>query len=204
MTRAIAAYGLCTWSGFLVPHSEREHLSLVDVFDAALEVGSADHHLRFLQLPYGLAMGEGAGLASQLGPDGHSTGILDEPARHRDFGARECAALRRSPGRPRPEGDPRGLPRGVERCASVSAVRAQHARCISSTVVGMREPEHVDDNLALARVPPAAAATDRRALPPPGARVRHARPARTWRTLSSHEPEASLAPSRDESSRSAG
>src|SRR5690606_22900481 len=40
----IAAYGLCTWDGFLLPDSDRGHLSLVDVFETALDVGSADHH----------------------------------------------------------------------------------------------------------------------------------------------------------------
>ena len=37
----IGAYGLSTWDGFLLPDSDRSHLSIVDLFDVALDVGSA-------------------------------------------------------------------------------------------------------------------------------------------------------------------
>lgn len=32
----IGAYGLCTWQGLLLPHSEREHLGLFEIFELAL------------------------------------------------------------------------------------------------------------------------------------------------------------------------
>ena len=150
----IGVYGLCTWSGFLVPHSSRDHLSLVDVFDAALEAGSADHHLRVLQLPYGLAMGEGVGLASQLGPDGASRAILES------LEGTGTAVLASAPlyggrlvGR---------LPKEIREAFPETTGDAQtclqfvrSTRGVTSTVVGMRDPDHVEDNLALARVPPA-------------------------------------------------
>ena len=88
----IGAYGLCTWEGFLVPDTDRNHLGIVEVFEAALDVGQADHHLRAIQLPYGLAMGEGVALESQLGPDGHSRAILESL---RDTGPL-CSRARRS------------------------------------------------------------------------------------------------------------
>ncbi|MBY0399794.1 aldo/keto reductase, partial [Myxococcota bacterium] len=73
----IGAYGLASWDGFLLPNSDRSHLSIADLFEVALDVGHADHHFRAIQLPYGLAMGEGAVLASQLGPDGLSRALLE-------------------------------------------------------------------------------------------------------------------------------
>lgn len=151
---SIAAYGLCTWSGFLVPHSEREHLSLVDVFDAALEVGSADHHLRLLQLPYGLAMGEGAALASQLGPDGHSTAILDSL---RDTGTAVLGSAPLYGGRlvgRVPKEVREALP-GTDGDAQASLQFVRSTPGMTSAIVGMREPDHVDENLALVKVPPA-------------------------------------------------
>ena len=45
----IAAYGLTTWDGLLRPHTDRGHLSLLDLFDWALEVGGGNHHLRAVQ-----------------------------------------------------------------------------------------------------------------------------------------------------------
>jgi aryl-alcohol dehydrogenase-like predicted oxidoreductase len=151
---AIAAYGLCTWSGFLVPHSEREHLSLVDVFEAALEAGSADHHLRFIQLPYGLAMGEGAGMASQLGPDGHSTAILDEL---RDTGTAVLASAPLYGGRltGRVPKEVRDAFPGTTTDAQASLQFVRSTPGITTAIVGMREPDHVDENLELADVAPA-------------------------------------------------
>jgi aryl-alcohol dehydrogenase-like predicted oxidoreductase len=151
---AIGSYGLCTWSGFLVPHSEREHLSLVDVFEAALEAGSADHHLRFMQLPYGLAMGEGAGMASQLGPDGRSAAVLDE---RRDTGTAVLASAPRYGGRlsgrvPKEVRD--ALP-DAETDAQACLQFVRSTPGITTAIVGMREPDHVDENLALAAVAPA-------------------------------------------------
>ena len=150
----IGCYGLCTWSGFLVPHSDREHLSLVDVFDAALDAGSADHHLRVLQLPYGLAMGEGVGLESQLGPDGHSHAILES------LSGTGTAVLASAPlygsrlvGRV-PKEIREAFP-GTSGDAQAALQFVRSTSGITSAVVGMREPDHVDDNLALAAVPPA-------------------------------------------------
>ena len=150
----IGVYGLSTWSGFLVPHSNRDHLSLVDVFAAALEAGSADHHLRVLQLPYGLAMGEGAGLASQLGPDGTSRAILESLV---GTGTAVLASAPLYSGRLVGR-----LPKEIREAFPEATSDAQtclqfvrSTRGVTSAVVGMRDPEHVEDNLALAKVPPA-------------------------------------------------
>jgi len=150
----IGAYGVCSWDGFLIPDSDRAHLSLMDLFEIALEVGSADHHLRAIQLPYGLAMGEGAVLTSQLGPDGHTKSLLDTL---RNTGTAVLASAPLYGGR---------LLRRIPEFVRKSFPEAQSdAQCaiqfvrstpnVTSAVVGMREPDHLDENLALTRTPPA-------------------------------------------------
>ena len=152
----IAAYGLCAWDGFLRPHTDPGHLSLLDLFQWALDVGGADHHLRVIQLPYSLAMAEALRLPSQLGPAGgiaavfsalHGTGtcvLASAPLAHgRVFGrlpdvVRECL--------PGPRGD-----------AQLCLQFARSSPGVTAAIVGMREPAHVEQNLALARVPPASA-----------------------------------------------
>jgi aryl-alcohol dehydrogenase-like predicted oxidoreductase len=148
----IGAYGLATWDGFLLPDSDRSHLSILDLFDVALEVGSADHHLRALQLPYGLAMGEGAVLESQLGPDGHSRAILDSL---RQTGTAVFASAPLYGGRL--VGHVPGFVRDAfpEAPSDVTAA-LQFVRStanVTSAVVGMREAAHVEENLRLARIP---------------------------------------------------
>ena len=50
----IQYYGAATWEGFRKPQA----LSLVRLEAIARQVGGADHHFRFIQLPYNLAMPE--------------------------------------------------------------------------------------------------------------------------------------------------
>jgi aryl-alcohol dehydrogenase-like predicted oxidoreductase len=148
----IGAFGLASWDGFLLPDSDRSHLSIVDLFEVALEVGSADHHLRMIQLPYGLAMGEGAVLESQLGPDGHSRAILDSL---RDTGTAVLASAPLYGGRlvgRVPTFVRAAFPEApTEATAALQFVRS--TANVTSAVVGMRERDHVAENLELARVP---------------------------------------------------
>lgn len=148
----IGAYGLATWEGFLVPDTDRNHLGIVEVFEAALDVGQADHHLRAIQLPYGLAMGEGVALDSQLGPDGHSRAILDSL---RDTGTAVFASAPLYGGRlvgSVPEFVLRALPEAPGQ-ALAALQFARSTANVTSVVVGMREAAHVEENLRLAGIP---------------------------------------------------
>jgi aryl-alcohol dehydrogenase-like predicted oxidoreductase len=145
---AIAAYGLCTWDGFLRPHTEREHLALLDIFDWAMQVGGADHHLRALQLPYNVALTEALARDSQIAPSGHTQAVLDSL---RGTGTAVLAsaplvqgrALGQLPGRI--EAALPGLASDAQRC--LQFVRSTPE--ITTAVVGMRDPDHVDENLAV-------------------------------------------------------
>ncbi|HEX5066841.1 MAG TPA: aldo/keto reductase [Myxococcota bacterium] len=152
---AIAAYGLATWDGLLRPHTERGHLALLDVFEWALEVGGGDHHLRAVALPYNLAMAQALRLDSQLGPSGHAQAAL---ATLHGTGTAVLASAPLARGRALGR-----LPGFV--AESFPGCRSDAQRClqfvrstpeIASAVVGMRDPSHVEENLALARIPPVA------------------------------------------------
>jgi aryl-alcohol dehydrogenase-like predicted oxidoreductase len=150
----IAAYGLATWDGLLRPHTDRHHLAILDLFDWALEAGGADHHLRAIQLPYSVAMGEALRLQTQLVPPGGTDAILGAL---RNTGTLVLAAA------PLVQGRALGhLPRSIHEAFPGLASDAQ--RClqfarstpgVTTAVVGMREPDHIDENLALAATPPA-------------------------------------------------
>jgi aryl-alcohol dehydrogenase-like predicted oxidoreductase len=152
--RQIAAWGVCSWDGFLRPHTDRGHLSLLDLFQWALDVGGADHHLRAIQLPYNLAMAEALRLPSQIGPSGGTAAVLSAL---RGTGTLVLASAPLAHGRALGR-----LPDFVRKC--LPGLRSDAQRClqfarsspgITAAVVGMREASHVDENLALARVPPA-------------------------------------------------
>jgi len=154
--RWISAYGVSTWDGFLLPDSDRSHLSIADLFQFALDVGHADHHFRALQLPYGLAMGEGAAAESQLGPDGHSRAILDSL---HDTGTVVFASAPLYGGR-LVDQVPAFVRHAFPEAPTDATTALQFVRStpnVTSAVVGMREAAHVEENLRLARIPRAAA-----------------------------------------------
>lgn len=148
----IGAYGLATWDGFLLPDSDRSHLALVDLLEVALDVGSADHHLRAIQLPYGLAMGEGAAAETQLGPDGHSRALLESL---RDTGIAVLASAPLYGGRlvgRVPAFVREAFPEApTDATAALQFVRS--TAHVTTAVVGMRDPAHVEENMQLARIP---------------------------------------------------
>jgi len=148
----IGAYGVASWDGFLLPDSDRSHLSIADLLQGALDVGSADHHLRALQLPYGLAMGEGAALESQLGPDGHSRALLDSL---QDAGTVVFASAPLYGGRLVGRVPP-FVRAAFPEAPSDATAALQFVRStanVTTAVVGMRDPDHIEENMRLARIP---------------------------------------------------
>lgn len=148
----IGAYGISSWDGFLLPDSDRSHLSIVDLFQVALDVGQADHHLRAIQLPYGLAMGEGAVLDSQLGPDGHSRALLTSL---RETGTAIFASAPLYGGRLVGRVPP-FVRQAFPEAPSDATAALQFVRStanVTTAVTSMRDPTHVEENMQLAKVP---------------------------------------------------
>ena len=148
----IAAYGFSTWSGLFVPYTEKGHLSVNDLFEAVLEVGGADNHLRALTFPYSVAMGEAMGLPSQFGAGARPSGVLET------LEGTGIALLSSTPlVRGRATGRlPEALRRALAPARTPAQAALQFARStpgITTTLVGMRSIEHVEENLELARHP---------------------------------------------------
>lgn len=62
-------YGMATWSAFRLPEGSRDYISLAEVADLARQSGGNEHHFRFVQLPFSLAMPEAYGLVNQDFPN---------------------------------------------------------------------------------------------------------------------------------------
>jgi len=150
----LASWGVSTWSGFFTPYTDMGHLSLAELFDVALEVGGPDHHLRAIQFPYSVAMGEAAGLPSQFGGGARPTGVLETL---RDTGTAVFTTLPLVQGRAA-RGLPGFLRDAFPELATDAQVALQFARStpgVTTTLVGMRSPRHVEENLDLLRYTPA-------------------------------------------------
>jgi len=147
----IAYYGLATWSAFRLPEGARDAINLWEKAKLAREVGGDNHHFRFVQLPFNLAMPEAYGLQNQrLG--NRKTSLLSA--------ALECGIAvvgsatlyqgQLTHGLPDPVRKTLGLKSDAENAIQFS----RSAPGIAAALVGMGHKEHVAANLKVALVPP--------------------------------------------------
>lgn len=148
----IRFYGLATWEGL----RQREGgISLVRCEQIAREVAGDRHNLRFIQLPVNLAMPEAYTYRREAWPNGEMITVLEAAQRLgiTVIGSASLMQARLA----------KGLPDKLAELfpgATSDALRAiQFARStpgLTSALVGMSRAEHVESNLAVARLRPIA------------------------------------------------
>jgi aryl-alcohol dehydrogenase-like predicted oxidoreductase len=148
----IGAYGMATWNGFRDDPKSPGYLSLEDMVSIALEAAGQDHHFRFVQLPFNLAMPEALTRANQIVTG--KTMAMVQAARALGITLVSSASLL--------QGQlTKKLPPYVSSTlglGSDSALALQFARSapgIATALVGMSHREHVAANLELVGVEPA-------------------------------------------------
>ncbi|MDV2502923.1 MAG: aldo/keto reductase [bacterium] len=147
-------YGMATWTGFRVDPEAPGHLSLSDMVDIARGIAGEDHHFRAIQLPYNLNMTE-AFLEPTQAVGRNDVSPL-RAARAYGLATFASASLMQAQ-------LARDLPPRIAEAFDGLATDAQRAiQYVRSTpdldvaLVGMSSVAHVEENLALAAVPPAA------------------------------------------------
>ena len=151
-------YGIATWNGFRVAKGSRDYLSLFDLVQLAREAGGEDHHFRFVQLPFNLAMPEAYALANQrfsnqrLGKEQVSLLTAATRLGMAVIGSATLYQGNLTHGLPPVVGRILGLKTDAENAIQFS----RSAPGLTTALVGMGHPEHVMANLKPALVPPAA------------------------------------------------
>jgi aryl-alcohol dehydrogenase-like predicted oxidoreductase len=147
-------YGMATWNAFRVPESARDSVSLDAMQALAQQAGGAEHHFRFVQLPFNLAMPEAYVLNNQVSHEKH-TSLLKLAA---ELGIAVVGSASLYQGRLA-----QGLPAYVRerlgfKSDSENAIQfARSAPGLLTALVGMGQHEHVAKNLKPALVPTARA-----------------------------------------------
>lgn len=152
----IRAYGLATWNGLRVPPDEKGHLSLARARDlaiaAAREVKGGDHdHFRYVQLPLNLSMPEAVRRRVQIIEKDTQTPLRAA----RTLGLWPVASGAIGQGRITKLDDKLaaylGPPGGTIAQAALQFTRS--APDLAAALVGMKEANHVEENLALVKIP---------------------------------------------------
>jgi aryl-alcohol dehydrogenase-like predicted oxidoreductase len=150
--RKIGAYGMATWNAFREDPKSPGFLSLEAMAEIASEVEGAQHHFRFVQLPFNLAMPEALTRPNQTVAE--KTMPMVQAARDLGITLVTSAALL--------QGQlTKNLPPFVHSALKLkkeSELALQFARSVpglTTALVGMSRVEHVQANLALVGVEPA-------------------------------------------------
>lgn len=147
----IQFYGTATWNGYRENPGGRAFLSLEELIGLARNVAGDDHHFRAIQLPFNFAMPE-AFLSKNQKYGSQSVSLL-EAAHHQNLLVLSSATIL--------QGQlARNLPGFVSRFFSNLSTDAQRSiqftrstQGVTTALVGMRNPAHVDENLQVANNP---------------------------------------------------
>ena len=151
----IRDYGVATWNGFRVDPKARDYHSLEKMVECARDIAGDDHHFRFIQLPLNLAMPE-ALISENQKFEGNDMPALEAAYA---LGLSSIASGSILQGQVA-----RGLPEAIRHVLGSLATDAQtgiqfvrSVPEITTALVGMSRISHVEENLQLLEVEPAAA-----------------------------------------------
>ena len=145
----IKYYGMATWTCFRVHPNNREYLSLEETVKVAEKVGGKQHGFRFIQLPYNLMYSEAILMKNQDVGSIKNLTIL-EAAERLNIGVFTSIPLFQSRLLNAKIPDYAGLTGQVEKIIQV--IRSTPS--VISPLIGQKKPEHVQQNIKIADVPP--------------------------------------------------
>ncbi len=151
--RKIRMYGTATWNGYRQDPNSPDHLSIEELVNIAKEVAGKNHHFRVIQLPFNLAMPEALTSKNQS-IEGQMTSAI-EAAWKLGVTVIASSSLFQSQ-----LSD--NLPGFIGECLTGLQTDAQRALQfvrstpgIAAALVGMSNINHVEENMRVAKTPPA-------------------------------------------------
>jgi aryl-alcohol dehydrogenase-like predicted oxidoreductase len=145
----IRYYGMAAWTCFRVPPDNKEYLSLEEVVKLAEKIGGNEHGFRFIQLPYNLAYSEALLLKNQTVGDEKNLNILEAAAKL-NIGIFTSIPLFQGRLLRAKIPDYDGLNDQVAKLIQI--IRSSPS--VIAPLIGQKKPEHVQQNLKIAVIPP--------------------------------------------------
>jgi aryl-alcohol dehydrogenase-like predicted oxidoreductase len=148
-------YGAATWEGFRRPPDAADYLAVGELVAAAQDVGGEAHHFRAIQLPHNLAMPEALSQQNQR-VDGQLLSPLEAAQAFGIYVMCSASILQSRLTRGLPEVLAQVFHLATDAQRAIQFVRSSPGVC--SALIGLKQVRHVEENLAVARVPPASLA----------------------------------------------
>jgi aryl-alcohol dehydrogenase-like predicted oxidoreductase len=147
--KEIGVYGAATWDGLRASPGSKAHLSLERLTAIAREVAGDAHHFKCVQLPISFAMPEGIRSPTQS-VAGRERSVV-EAASELGLTVVASAPLMQSKLATGLPAELRAHFPGCETDAQCALSFVRAAPGVTTALVGMRQPSHVDENLAAFR-----------------------------------------------------
>ena len=148
----IQFYGMATWNGFRQDATARESLQLGELEQLARDIAGEKHRFRFVQLPFNLAMTEALTLGNQTIGDESKT-VMEAASELGITLIASASLLQGQVARNLPPFVAQAL--GLQTDAERALQFVRSSPGITTALVGMSHPEHVQANARLAGIPPA-------------------------------------------------
>jgi aryl-alcohol dehydrogenase-like predicted oxidoreductase len=149
----IKLYGTATWNGYRQSPELHGYLSLAEIEQIARDVAGSEHHFRVIELPYNLGMPEALTLGNQA-IDGGTLSVL-EAATELGISAMASASILQAK---LTQGLPDFVGKALKGLSTDGQRAIQFVRStpgVTSALVGMSQRSHVEENMMVARIPPA-------------------------------------------------
>ncbi len=142
-------YGLATWNCFRLDPDQVDYLNIESIVEMARRIGGEGHGFRFIQLPYNLALSEALFKANQT-VSGQPMSILSA-CQTLGIGVFTSVPLMQGHLLQQPR-----LPQfeGLDLPSQWCLQFARSTPGVLAPLVGHKQPEHVEENLRVATVPP--------------------------------------------------
>ena len=149
----IKFYGVATWNGFRLQPNERNYHSLEKMWNIAEKIGGENHGFRFIQLPFNLMMPEAFLLQNQQ----FNGEVFSTIEIANNFGISVMISGSMMQGKLAT-----GLPENIranlgnlETDAMTSLQFVRSTPAVTTSLVGMSRPSHVEENMQLVKIPTA-------------------------------------------------
>lgn len=149
----IGMYGTATWNGYRQNPDAPDHLSIEEMVNIAREVAGENHHFRVIQLPFNLAMPEALILKNQS-VEGQMTSAIEAAWRLGVTVIASSSLLQSQLSRNLPDFIAECL-KGLDTDAQRAIQFVRSTPGIASALVGMSSVNHVEENMKVAKIPPA-------------------------------------------------
>jgi len=145
-------YGTATWDGYRRPPEAKDYLSLAELSAVATDVAGEQHHFKVTQLPHNLAMPEALTVQNQrVGDKTLSTLAAAQALGSYVMASASIMQSQLAWGLSQALAQLFGLHTDAQR--AIQFVRSSPG--VGSALIGMKQVSHVEENLAVANVPPA-------------------------------------------------